>query len=586
MRLRMKRGKRELVKNSEMKETTKVKKRLSEVEKKNKKMISKIGIAIVVIFILFIVAMIANDYIILDKNKTTNLVINNTNVTSNLKNEIIQEDGIIYLSKNDIANFFDKYIYLEEENQKIITTYNKKIAEISLNENIININGEDKTTSAHAIEREGVIYIPISEMTDVYDIEIGNMEETKVITMDSLDKAQKKAYVTSDLPVKSSTRFIAKTIDRIEKGESVIVISNDGKYARIRTENGKIGYIKSNKLENEYMVREDITEEKQISGKINMTWDYFSEVTSAPDRTGTTIEGINVVSPSFFYLDENGVFRENVGESGENYIKWAHENGYKVWPMISNALAANESLEITSEIMNDYENRKQLIQQIVEVCDVYNLDGINVDFENMKQEDKDVYSRFIIELTPRLNAIGMVVSVDVTAPDGGETWSLCFDRNVIGDVADYIVFMGYDQYGVSSTVAGTTAGYNWIQLNLVKFLQTEEVNPDKLILGIPFYTRMWTEDSNGEIVRNPTVNMDNIEEVLPDGVEKNWNDELKQYYVEYQDGSNTKKMWIEDVESLKAKVSLVNENNLAGVASWQKGMETEDVWQMLKEELN
>ena len=581
----MGRGRRELGKENKVKSTKKVKRMSPEEIARKKKIITRIGIIILAIIILFIIAMIANNYIILDKNKTTNLVINNNNVTARLKNEIIQEDGVIYLSEDDIENFFDKYIYLEEENNRIITTYNKKIAEVSLDENIININGADKSTSAHAIERNGVIYIPISEMTEVYDIEIGNIEETKVITMDSLDREQKKAIVTSNLAVKSSTNFIAKTIDRIEKGATVVVISNDGKYARIRTENGKIGYIKSNKLANEYIVREDLAQEKQVEGKINMTWDYYSEVASAPDRTGTTIEGVNVVSPSFFYIDENGVFRENIGESGENYIEWAHSNGYKVWPMVSNAPAANESLEVTSEIVNSYENRKQLIEEIVEACVTYDLDGINIDFENMKQEDKDLYSRFIIELTPRLNEVGMVVSVDVTAPDGGETWSMCFDRHVIGEVADYIIFMGYDEYGVSSTTAGTTAGYDWIKLNLVKFLQTEEIESDKLILGIPFYTRLWTENANGEIVRNSTVNMEDIEEVLPDNVQKTWNDELKQYYVEYQDGSNTRKMWIEDIESLKAKVSLVNENKLAGIASWQYGMETEDVWPMLKEEL-
>lgn len=581
----MRRGRRELVKDVKVNHAKKSKKMSSEEMEKKKKIIIRTGIVILVLIVLFIIAMIANNYIILGKNKTTNLVINNNNVTTDLRNEIIQEDGVIYLSENDIANFFDKHIYLEEENNKIITTYNKKIAEVSLEDNVININGANKNTSAHAIERDGVIYIPISEMTEVYDIEIGNIEETKVITMDSLDKEQKKAVVSSNLAVKSSTRFIAKTIDRIEKGDSVIVISSDGKYARIRTENGKIGYIKANKLTNEYLVREDLTEEKQIEGKVNMTWDYYSEVASAPDRTGTAIEGVNVVSPSFFYIDEDGSFRENVGESGENYIKWAHENGYKVWPMVSNAPAANESLEITSEIMNSYENRKQLIEQIVDACVAYDLDGINIDFENMKQEDKDLYSRFIIELTPRLHEIGMVVSVDVTAPDGGETWSMCFDRNVIGDVADYIIFMAYDQNGISSKTAGTTAGYNWIELNLVKFLQTEEIDSDKLILGIPFYTRIWTVDANGEVLRNPTVNMEDIEGVIPDGVQKTWDDELKQYYVEYQDGDYTRKMWIEDVESLKAKVSLVKENNLAGVASWQYGMETQDVWSMLKEEL-
>ncbi len=573
----MGRGKRELGKEP---------KRMSygEVDKK-KKIIIRTGIIIVAIIVLFIIAMIANNYIILDNNTTINLIINNRNVTSDLRNDIIQEDGVIYLSEDDIANFFDKHIYLEEENHRIITTYHTKIAEVSLDENVINVNGEDKRTYAHAMERDGVIYIPISEMTEVYDIEIGNIEETKVLTIDSLDREQKKATITSSVAVKSSKNFIAKTVDRIAKGDSVIVISSDGGYSRIRTKNGKLGYVKTNKLENESVVREAIPEEKQIEGKINMTWDYYSEVASAPNRTVTTIEGVNVVSPSFFYIDENGDFKENIGESGETYVDWAHGNGYKVWPMVSNAPAAHESLEITSEIMNSYKNRKILIEEIVDACVKYDLDGINIDFENMKQEDIDLYSRFIIELTPRLNDLKKVVSVDVTAPDGGETWSMCFDRNVIGDVADYIVFMAYDQNGVSSTTAGTNAGYNWIKLNLVKFLQTEEIDSDKLILGIPFYTRIWTEDASGEVVRSSTVNMEDIEDVLPDDVQKTWDDDLKQYYVEYQDGEYTRKMWIEDVESLKAKVSLVHENDLAGVASWQYGMETQDVWSMIKQEL-
>ena len=254
--------------------------------------------------------------------------------------------------------------------------------------------------------------------------------------------------------------------------------------------------------------------------------------------------------------------------------------------MVSNAVAANESLDITSDIMNSYENRKKLIEGIVEKCVEYDLDGINIDFENMYAEDKDMYSRFIIELTPRLKEIGMVTSVDVTAPDGADTWSLCFDRNVIGDVADYIIFMAYDQNGTSSTEPGTTAGYNWVQLNLAKFLQTEDIDSEKLILGIPYYTRVWTTNSSGDIVSRSTVYMKDIDSVIPAGVEKTWNDELKQNYVEYTDGANKRQIWIEDIDSLKAKVSLVKENNLAGVASWQKDMESDDVWQMLKTELS
>lgn len=556
-----------------------------EIEKKKKRII-KTFITIVIIIVLGIIALIANNFIILDKNKNTNLVINNKNVTSNLKNNVLIENGTIYLSEPDIANFFDKHIYEDTEINKVITTYEKKIATIGFEENEIEINGSNKNIYAHAIKKDNVTYLPISEMSDVYNIEIANIDDTKVVTMDSLDREQKRAIVNSSVSVKSTTNFISKTVDRIKKGDCVIVVSSDKGWTKIRTANGKLGYIKSKKIENEFTVRENMEEEKQISGKINLTWDYYSQYGSAPDRSGTTIDGVNVVSPAFFYLDTDGELKENVGQKGKAYIEWAHNNGYKIWPMVQNAEAASSSLSITSEIMNSYEKRQKLIESIVNKCVEYKLDGVNIDFENMKQEDKNMFSRFIIELTPRLKEIGMVTSVDVTAPDGGETWSLCFDRNVIGDVADYIVFMAYDEYGISSTKPGTNAGYDWVKLSLNKFLQTEEIEADKIILAIPYYTRVWTTNSNGQLIGKNTVAMKNLNSIIPNGTEKKWDDKLKQYYVEYSDGNNKKQIWIEDVKSLQAKVSLVSENNLAGVGSWQKDMESDDVWQMLKEELN
>lgn len=581
----MEKGRRELEKKKMPRsEINKKKMSRSEINKK-KKTITRILMAILIIIVLAVIAFIANDYIILDKNKTTNLIINNKNVTSNLKNEIMIKDDIIYLSKQDIANFFDKYIYEEKKTNQIITTYDKKIAEIGFEKNTININGSNKKIYAHAEKENETIYLPISEMKEVYDIEIEYLPDTKVVTMDSKDREQKKAIVNSNVAVKSSTNFIAKTVDRVKKGENVIVVSSENGNAKIRTQNGKLGYIKANKLTNEITVREDMHEEKQVEGKINLVWDYYSTYASAPDRSGQTIEGINVVSPAFFYLDTNGRLKENIGEKGKAYIEWAHNNGYKVWPMLANAEAAKESLSITSNIMNNYEKRKELIEDIVNVCVKYKIDGINVDFENMKQEDKDMYSRFIIELTPRLKEMGLVTSVDVTAPDGGETWSLCFDRHVIGDVADYIVFMAYDQYGISSKKAGTTAGYNWVKLSLNKFLQTEEIEPEKIILAIPLYTRVWTTDSN-EKVTSKTVAMKDIDKVIPQGTNKTWDNDLKQNYAEYTDSGNKKQIWIEDIDSLKAKVSLITENNLAGVGSWQKGMESEDIWGMLKQELS
>lgn len=554
-----------------------------QMEKKKKRII-KIFITIISIILIGVIAYNINNYIILDKNKNINLVINNKNVTSNLKKEIIIEDDNIYLSKQDLGNFFDKYIYEDTENDNIVTTYHNKIASISLEENKININGSNKETYAHAENRDGIIYIPITELEDVYGIEIKYIENSKVLTIDSTSKEQKKAIITKNVAVKSSTKFIAKTVDRVKRGSYVVVVSEDNGYAKIRTENGKIGYVKSNKIANTVVVREEIQEQNQINGKVNLVWDYYSEVASAPNRTGVTMDGVNVVSPAFFHLNSKGKLTENIGQSGQQYIEWAHNNGYKVWAMVQNA--GNGMINVTSEIMNDYNKRQELINEIVSACVKYKLDGINLDFENMKQEDKDMYSRFVIELTPRLKDMGVVVSVDVTAPDGSETWSMCFDRHVIGDVADYIVFMAYDQYGTSSNKSGTTAGYNWVELSLNKFLKTEEIESQKIILAIPLYARLWTEDSSGKVVKQTTVPLKNMNSIVPENANKQWNDDLKQYYVEYKDNSYTKKIWIEDEKSLEAKISLINKNNLGGVASWEKGMETDNFWTFLQEKLD
>ncbi len=547
--------------------------------------LKRIIIVLILLAITIFVLIKAENYIKEKTDGKINLIINNKNVTERLKNDILIENETIYLSLSDVKNFFDKYIYVEDEINEVVTTYDKKIASIGFETNKLTINGSIKKIYAHAKYEGDVVYLPISEMSDVYNIELENIEQSKIITIDSLNKEQIKAYAKSKISVKWKKDIFSKTVDKITKGDVLITISEDDDgWTKIRTQNGKIGYVKTNQLTNYITVRDNWEQEKQITGKVNMFWDYFSKYVIAPDRTGQTIEGVNVVSPSFFYIDGSGNFKENVGSSGIAYIEWAHSNGYKVWPMISNAEAAKESLKVTSEILNSYTKRQELIEEIVRVCAEYQIDGINIDFENMYQADKDKYSRFIIELVPRMQELGIVTSVDVTAPDGSPTWSLCYDRNVLGDVADYLVFMAYDQYGASSDKPGTTAGLNWVETNLKKIINYDEVETEKIILGIPFYTRQWTVNSAGTIKDRGVVNMMNVK--IPTNVEKQWDEELQQYYIEYPSGKNTIKMWIEDGSSIAAKVSLVNKYNLGGTSGWRKDMETSNVWTIIKEELN
>lgn len=551
-----------------------------EKREKGKGFYKLIVIAVLLCMVYFILKNVPN-YINTDITNKTNLVINNSNVTASLKKDVIIENGFIYVAMEDAQNFFDSYIYYDEKYNQIITTSNNQVASIVIGENVMTNNGTDVKISSTVIKKDETIYIPLTSLKNVYNMDILYIEATNTVVADSKDRKMVIATSKKKNDVKVYPTTFSRTVDTLEEKENVVVVNTTNGWTKIRTDAGKIGYVKEKTLVNEFTQRETIEEKKQITNKISMVWDYYSEYYSAPDRTGENIEGINVVSPTFFTLvDEGkGEIYDNAQEAGKQYVAWAHSKGYKVWPSISN----NSYIETTAEIMRDYNLRQDLIEGIISMVIEYNLDGINIDFEYMHDEDKDLFSRFIIELKPRLNEIGAVLSVDVTAPDGGEEWSLCYDRNVLGDVADYLVFMAYDQNGVSSTKAGTNAGYDWVKANLEKFINREEVAPEKIILGIPFYTRLW-EENNGTLEMY-TVDIKDVEKVIPEGASKTWDNNLKQYYVEFVEDGVTNKIWIEDEESIKAKLQLISEYNLAGAAYWTKDREPESIWEVIAETL-
>ncbi len=550
-----------------------------EKNKKKKIIVTIIAVLIVIVLSLFVFFNIT----IKDPNSgKTQIIINNNNITSKLKNEAyINDKNVVYMSLPDVKVFLDNYIYNDQKNEQIITTYGEKIGVLSLKENKININDANIDITSGVEQKNGQVYIPISLMSNVYNMEMTFIKDKKVLVMDSLDRELIKVYVAKNLKVRSKNIFFSRVVDKVKKGENAILIEKKNGWSKIRTSSGKVGFVKSSGLQNEVYVRHKLEKQSQISGKVNMVWDYFSEYAKAPNRTGTKIEGVNVVSPTFFHLIKNGEgkLHANVGDKGKSYIKWAKQNNYKVWGMVSN----NSYKDTTSKILNSYRLRTNLINNIVYAVTTYELDGINIDFENLKKEDKDMFSRFIIELKPKLKEAGKVISVDTTALDGGDDWSECYDRNLIGDVADYLVFMAYDQYSSNSKKAGTTAGYNWIETNIKKLIDREEVNADKIILGIPFYTRLWQE-KNGKL-SSKTVDMKEVQTVLPRNVQKVWNEKLKQNYVEYTKNNTVYKMWIEDEESIKAKIELVRQYNLAGTAAWEKDRETASVWKVISEGL-
>jgi spore germination protein YaaH len=339
-----------------------------------------------------------------------------------------------------------------------------------------------------------------------------------------------------------------------------------------------IGYIKKDQLENETVIRE-AEKENRIDGKVSLVWDYYDTSESCPVRKDK-IKGVNVVSPSFYFLRENGMITSNIGESGNQYIDWAHNNGYEVWPTLSNAFLNN--LDAMSSMMRTFDSRDNLIDNIIAELEKTNVDGISIDFENMYKEDKDKFSRFIIELAPRLQDKGIKLNVCLTAPDGADTWSLCYDRYTIGKVADYVVFIGYDETVASSQVSGTVAGYDWQELNISKFIGQEGINKNKVILAMPFYTRLW-EERDGKVISTRVVNMNEI--VIPGDAKVEWDYAKKQALVTYTDRGSTFKMWVEDENSIKEKLGLVEKYKIAGAGFWEKDREKSGVWDIINEKL-
>lgn len=565
------------------------------------KIFVKILIAIIILAGIAFGIKVGPNYISKEITDKTNLVINYSNVTGRMKQDLfIDENDVVYLSLNDIMNYYDKNAYYDVQYNQIVTSSETKLAVLKIDEKTMTVNGNTKDIKGAAILKDKIYYLPISEMEEVYNVKISRKDNRVII--ESLDKKLVTATAKKKIAIKLKPTFFSKTLEKVdEKGKVAIAEVEPNSlpkgWVKVRTQNGVIGYVEEKNLNSKKIEREQRVLSKQIDGKISIAWEYFSEYFKAPDNTDVKYDGVNVVSPSFFNMKLQDTGKENltmfdvisqskinqnVGDEGVKYINWAHDNGYKVWAKVSNDTLPS-TIDEFSKIINDYQIRSLMIKDIISYVDKYNLDGINLDFEYMYMKDSEAFSRFVIELAPQLREKGKCLSVDVTAPNGAENWSLCYDRNLIAEVADYIVFMGYDQYG--TTAIGTTAGYNWVTNSLKNMLSYDEVPAEKLILGLPFYTKLW-QTQNDKTIKGIAVGMNSISSSIPSGVEKQWVEELQQYYVEYEQGAYVYKMWIEDEESFSKKLDLVNEYNLAGAGYWRKGLESESIWKVIKNKLN
>ena len=309
-------------------------------------------------------------------------------------------------------------------------------------------------------------------------------------------------------------------------------------------------------------------------GKISLVWDHVLGEPADLAREAK-IPGLTVISPTWFAVtDSSGTL---ASKADWKYVQDAHDKGYKVWPLISNSFEP----DMTKVFLADEAAQDRAVRQLLMFTALYDLDGINIDFENVYDDDKDRLTRFVSRLTDKLKEQGVVVSLDATVPSGVPMWSNCYDRAALGQIVDYFMVMTYDEHWRTSPVAGSVASIGWVEQGILNTLQS--VPKEKLLMGVPFYTREWREPEGYGRVRSSTMWMNDVDSrVAQYGLTPQWLDSAGQHYIEYAKEGYRYKVWIEDAKSIGLKVDLAGKYDLAGVAAWRKGFEKEGIWEVIQ----
>ena len=510
----------------------------------------------------------------ISKDKT-NLIIYGDNVDK--KYNPIIEDGKIYISFATISQFIDDKIFYDSETQKVIITNEDNVYKFVVGSNMATKNMKSYDANGICKDVGEQTYIDMTILKDVYNIKSSYDEDTNTVSIDKKDNSDIKLNYNG-VNLYSDIRTNSKVLETLNKDNSVVVYVdslNHSRWYKVKSDSGKIGYIEKSAVTIENVVDENENKNEENKDKLVMFWQYGSNL----DTLGNKIDGVGVVMPTWYSVsDEYGTIDL---EYDKEYYQKAKSYGYDIWPIITNSFGSQEvsSKDLTSKLINSETNRESLIQNIVEIVKNNNLDGINIDFEDMYPEDKYMFNQFLRELRPMLKEAGAKLSVDVY-------FTNYIDRKGVGDACDYFILMGYDQRGDwSGSDIGSIAEATWVDENVESLINDSNVDPQKIIIGVPFYTRLWEINQDNE-VSSTIYSMQSSQEFINKyGLEKTWDEKAGQNYVETVDGNTTYKLWIEDKDSIARRVETVNKYNLAGITAWRKGFETEDIWDVIMQNI-
>lgn len=494
-------------------------------------------------------------------------------------------DGVLYFTYEFIEKYIDENLFYDDKEKIVVFTNDIHVKRFKIDDKEGSINSKMFLIENPIIEEAGSIYIPMDLFINDYEISINYHPSTKAVVMDYTNIDYLEGEVILEGPIIRSDLDIKAPIisSDLETGDKVYVYGEFEKWFKVRTMDGIPGFIEKRyiKLNHTKDIYKSELKNREIAksgrpDKINLTWDYTYSKVKFTDNI-KEIPGINVISPTWFsILDIGG----NIQDKGnKDYVKKYYDMGYELWPLVDNSFDP----DLTHELLKATSKREEVISNLLDIYLDYGFNGINLDFENVYYKDKDLLTQFVRELYPVFKEQGLIVSMDVTTISTSENWSMCYDRKRIQESLDYIMLMAYDQHWASSPIAGSVAEYSWVERGLSRVL--EEIPSEKLILAVPFYTRLWT--INQDKISSQSLSMEIADKFIADNnIELIWLEDTYQYFGEIIKDNVEYKIWLEDERSLDYKISLVHKYNLAGIASWRKGYETANIWDSIDKSLN
>jgi spore germination protein YaaH len=512
-----------------------------------------------------------------------------------LDNYPVIQNGEIYLPVDFVKEHVDKYIYWDTETSKLTITTEHMVMRMKTDELTAYVNEQPLSLNLAVYNIGKTAYMPKVLLEELYDIKINYGDEYNIVYVDySGDDKESAKTQPKNTYLRVSPDKKSPYVEKLPEGTEVVTYKTIGEsngYIKVRTQKGIVGYVREKDLDGfttiQGSVKEDIApdyaEPVQIEGKINLAWDQIeTPEANDGDSSRTSYEGLDVLSPTWFKFDRESYSGEMISIADLGYVNRAHENGYQVWPLISD----EEDGEVCAQILSDQNKRENAVKQILAYVSMFGLDGINIDFERVREEDVEYFHQFLRELWPMLREQGVILSVDTFIPSA---WSMYYNREEIAKTADYVCVMTYDENTYGGT-SGPNASIGFVETGVVNMLN--EVPKEKLIMGIPYYSRVWIEEEiDGEISYDiRSLGMDYAYRMFTEnGAEFEWLPDMGCYYAEFdtvEDGRQLKyRTWLEDERSMALKLDLVEEYDVAGVAAWVLGLEKEEIWSLLEERL-